>query len=262
MTEEEKRQLVLSIMAAEQQRQRSPLAGAQSQLNAALRRSAEQQRILTSLAQQGITWQQLKMAYDEEFERGHSAMLDFHLSYFYAGAAIAYHERFSTFPDDTGSFVRRVAAIPNDYSDRKDLIQAAQGLTGVNTTIYDDPGKPPITRATTAEYSKPTRKDREAVARMRRTGITKADLDYEKRLGYSNGWNSGFFFSTCYAALAIAMYEKGADAILIEKNIERIEELRYEEITAHDILMRCVNETGVDVSNLATTSARYEITTQ
>jgi hypothetical protein len=63
MTEEEKRQLALSIMAAEQQRQRSPLAGAQSQLNAALRRSAEQQRVLTSLAQQGITWQQLKMAY-------------------------------------------------------------------------------------------------------------------------------------------------------------------------------------------------------
>ena len=33
MTEEEKRQLALSIMAAEQQRQRSPLAGAQFQLN-------------------------------------------------------------------------------------------------------------------------------------------------------------------------------------------------------------------------------------
>ena len=63
MTEKEKRQLALSIMAAEQQRQRSLLAGAQSQLNAALRRSAEQQRVLTSLAQQGITWQQLKMAY-------------------------------------------------------------------------------------------------------------------------------------------------------------------------------------------------------
>ena len=63
MTEEEKRQLALSIMAAEQQRQRSPLAGAQFQLNAALRRSVEQQRVLTSLAQQGITWQQLKMAY-------------------------------------------------------------------------------------------------------------------------------------------------------------------------------------------------------
>ena len=51
-------------------------------LNAALRRSAKQQRVLTPLAQQGITWQQLKMAYDEEFERGHSAMLDFHLSFF------------------------------------------------------------------------------------------------------------------------------------------------------------------------------------
>ena len=63
MTEEEKRQLALSIMAAEQQRQRSPLSGAQSQLNAALRRSAEHQRVLSSLAQQGITWQQLKMAY-------------------------------------------------------------------------------------------------------------------------------------------------------------------------------------------------------
>ena len=83
MTEEEKRRLALSIMAAELQRQRSPLAGSQSQLNAALRRSAEQQRVLTSLAQQGITWQQLKTAYDEEFERGHSAMLDFHLSYLY-----------------------------------------------------------------------------------------------------------------------------------------------------------------------------------
>lgn len=262
MTEEEKRQLALSIMAAEQQRQRSPLAGAQSQLNAALRRSAEQQRVLTSLAQQGITWQQLKMAYDEEFERGHSAMLVFHLSYFYAGAAIAYHEHFCASPDDTGSFVRRVAAIPNDFPDRNTLLRAAHGMTGVNMTFYDDPGKPPITRATTTEYSKPTRKDREAVARMRRTGITKTDLEYEKRLGYSNGWNSGFFFSTCYAALAIALHEKGADAILIEKNIERLEDLRYEEITAHDILMRCVNETGVDVSNLATTSARADNTTK
>lgn len=65
MTEEEKRQLALSIIAAKQQRNFSQLADAQSQLNAALRRSAEQQRALTSLAQQGITWQQLKMAHDE-----------------------------------------------------------------------------------------------------------------------------------------------------------------------------------------------------
>ena len=262
MTEEEKRRLVLSIMAAEQQRQRSPLAGAQSQLNAALRRSAEQQSVLASLAQQGISWQQLKTAYNEEFERGHSAMLDFHLSYFYAGAAIAYHEYFSALPDDTGSFVRRVAAIPNDYPDRKAIILAAQSLTGVDTTIYDDPGKPPVTRATTTEYCKPTRKDREAVVRMRRTGITKADLEYEKRLGYSNGWNSGFFFSICYAALAIALHEKGTDALLIEKTVDRIQELRYEEITAHDILLRCINETGVDVSNLATASARADNSTR
>ena len=262
MTEEEKRQLALSIMAAELQRQRSPLAGAQSQLNASLRRSAEQQKVLTSLSQQGITWQQLKTAYDKEFERGHSAMLDFHLSYFYAGAAIAYHERLSTLPDDTGSFVRRVAAIPNEYSDRNILIQVAQGLTGVDTRFYDNPGKPPVTRATTTEYSKPTRKDQEAVVRMRRTGITTADLEYEKRLGYSNGWNTGFFFSTCYAALAIALHEKGTDALLIEKTVDRIQELRYEEITAHDILLRCINETGVDVSNLATASARADNSTR
>ena len=158
--------------------------------------------------------------------------------------------------------MRRVAVIPNDYPDRKALILAAQSLTGVDTTFYDDPGKPPITRATTTEYNKPTRKDREAVARMRRTGITKADLEYEKRLGYSNGWNSGFFFSTCYAALAIVLHEKGADAILIENTIERLEELRYEEITAHDILMHCVNETGVDVSNLVTSFARADNTTK
>ena len=112
MTEEEKRRLVLSIMAAEQQRQRSPLAGAQSQLNAALRRSAEQQSVLASLAQQGISWQQLKTAYNEEFERGHSAMLDFHLSYFYAGAAIAYHEDFSALPDDTGSLCAALLPSP------------------------------------------------------------------------------------------------------------------------------------------------------
>ena len=77
----------------------------------------------------------------------------------------------------------------------------------------------------------------------------KALEEYERKLGYSNGWNTGFYFSACYAAVALALAEfnhAGEAAAFID----RLEELRYEEITAQDIVDRAGNEAGVDVSGM------------
>lgn len=252
MTEEEKRALALSIMKQEQQRLatstfRDHQAAESSQ---AARRIAANQAVFSRLAQRGITWQQLKEAYDEAFNEGHEAMIDHHLSYLYAGAAIAYHEAFDTFSDDTADFVRRIAAIPDEIADRTELVRKALDTIGLDTTEYDDNGQPPQYRAMITAKTRATRKDRKAVARMKESGITQDDLEYEKRLGYSNGWNSGFYFSACYAAVALALAEfdhRGEARAFID----RLEELRYEEITAQDIMDRAVNETGVDVSGVA-----------
>ena len=70
-------------------------------------------------------------------------MLDFQLSYFYAGVCIAYHEYFSASLNDTDSFVQRIAAISNEYPDRASLVKTARDLTGVNTARYDAPGSLP-----------------------------------------------------------------------------------------------------------------------
>lgn len=87
---------------------------------------------------------------------------------------------------------------------------------------------------------------------MRKTGITEADLEYERNLGYRNGWNSGFSFSVCYGAAALVLHRSyGWKAVEIKRFIERVNDLRYEEITDMDILERARNEAGVDVSGLA-----------
>ena len=88
---------------------------------------------------------------------------------------------------------------------------------------------------------------------LKRTGITSSDLEYERQLGYRNGWNSGFNFSICYGAAAIILsrqYKYTSDAV--ERFLERVDELRYEEISTEDILDRARQEAGVDVSGLVT----------
>ena len=176
-------------------------------------------------------------------------MIDHHLSFLYAGVVIALKEFYATTSEETAAFVKRLARIPDDTPSREELIKKASELTGIDTTPYDDPGQSPTLRAMVGSNSHASKKDRAAVARMKRTGITEADLAYEKRLGYTNGWNSGFYFSACYAATALALYEFGHGDKVIEF-ITRLEELRYEEISSADIIDRAIRETGVDVSSM------------
>ena len=97
-----------------------------------------------------------------------------------------------------------------------------------------------------------TRADEKAIKRMKRTGITKADLEYEKSVGYQAGWNSGFGYSVCYASLALALHRTfGSNEDEIESIFDRVDELEYEEISAADIIERAREEAGVDVSELA-----------
>ena len=91
MTEEEKRKALLDFMAAEQRR--SPLSFNQDKINNIMRRTARQRELYASLARQGITWQQLKLAYDEEYAKGQSEMIRFRLSFFYGSLAVAFHEQ-------------------------------------------------------------------------------------------------------------------------------------------------------------------------
>lgn len=96
-----------------------------------------------------------------------------------------------------------------------------------------------------------TRADRRTAERMRRTGITPADLEEEQEIGYQHGWNTTFYTSACYAATALTLKEiYHADANDIEAFLGRIGEITDEEICRADILDRCSHETGLDVSGL------------
>ena len=84
---------------------------------------------------------------------------------------------------------------------------------------------------------------------MRRTGITPADLEYERQIGYQHGWNTVFYKNACYAATALTLNEMyHTDTAGIEAFLDRIGEIFDEEISRADILERCRCETGFDVS--------------
>ena len=192
MTEEEKRALAFQIMEQEQKRLRSTAVfdANAAKLNASLQRTAKQRQVFSNLAQNGITWDQLREAYHESFQSGHDAMLTFKLSFFYAGAAIAYHEAFGSEAEKTAAFIQQMCDIAEEYPDRPAIVEKCLAETGIDTALYDEsssftPGRALMTPATA------TRKDREAVERMRKTGITQRDLEYEKKIGYSNGWHTG-----------------------------------------------------------------------
>lgn len=92
-----------------------------------------------SLSQKGITWEQLRDAYNEAYDRGHTAMLDHHLAYFYAGIAIAFkEERTSSTPDDVAEFVRAVYAMPSTIDNRDDLMSLCLSETGVDVGRWDE----------------------------------------------------------------------------------------------------------------------------
>ena len=260
MIEEEKRRLALVFFAAEQahlsSRTATVFSTAQSKLEASLAHTARRRAVFNALSQKGITWEELRDAYNEEFQKGHNAMLDHHLSYFYAGLAIAFKEdRPSATPEEIAAFVRAVYELPANITDRKEMIQICLDETGIDVGAYDEEASYSPPRAT-LNSSTATRKDREAVARMRKTGITEADLQYERELGYHNGWNSGFSFSVCYGAAALVLHrDYNFTPSEIEMVIERLEELRHEEISAADIIQRAREEVGVDVSELGRAEA-------
>ena len=175
MTEEEKRALALHIMEQETTRLRSRTHALndqnQQRLNTSLQRTAKQRQVLSSLAQNGITWEELRDAYHTAFQSGHEAMLTFKLSFFYAASAIAFHERFDAPPETVAAFIEQMCDIAEDYPDRHSIEEKCLAETGINTSFYDEssaftPGRALVTTATA------TRKDREAVERMKKTGIT------------------------------------------------------------------------------------------
>jgi len=118
MTEEEKRKALLDFMAAEQRR--SPLSFNQDKINNMMLRTARQRELYASLARQGITWQQLKQAYDEEYAKGQSEMIRFRLSFFYGSLAVAFHERFSSSTEQTSAYLRQVEKTINGEDSKEE----------------------------------------------------------------------------------------------------------------------------------------------
>ena len=254
MTEAEKRALAFQIMQQEAARlsSHSPLDAAHADLASSLRRSEAHKKAYSSLAQNGITWDDLRSAYHTAFKAGHDAMLTYKLSFFYAGAAIAFHERFDAPPETVAAFIEQMVDIAEEYTDRVTIVSQCLDETGVDTSIFDEASTFTPSRALMTANSNATRKDREAVERMTRSGITQKDLEYEKEIGYSNGWNTGAGLSVCYGCAAIALHRyHSVSRVEIEQFIDRVRELEDEEISASDIISRALDETGVDVSEIA-----------
>lgn len=255
MTEGEKRALALQIMQQEQARLHSRTQSFndqnRQQLDASLARSRSLQKALDSLAQNGITWDQLRQTYHEAFKAGHQAMLTYKLSFFYAGAAIAFHEKYDSEPKSTSDFINQMCDIAEEYTDRAAIIQQCLAETSIDTSVFDETSHQSPSRALMTS-AVATRKDREAVERMKRSGITQKDLEYEKNLGYHNGWNTGAGLSVCYGCAALALHRfHGCEKDEIEQFLERIEQLQDEEISTQDIIARALEETDVDVSEIA-----------
>lgn len=258
MNEEEKRARTLSFMEQEQSRfldTHSALDAAASNINASLTHSAKVREALSSLVQQGITWDELCDAYHTAFNDGQQAKMSFNLSFFYAGATIAFHEAFSSSEKETADFISQICDIAEQSKDRPTIVQHSRDETGVDTTQFDETSTQAPSRALISA-SMANRKDREAVEWMRRSGITPKDLEYEKTVGYNNGWNAGVGMSVCYGCAALALYKfHRLSAPDIEHFLERVKELKDDEISAHDIIERTIAEAGVDVSQITAAEA-------
>ena len=245
MTEEEKRKLALEIFAAEQARlQNGRVLDTQSaRIQTTLARSEKQHRMMTTLAQNGITWGELKSTFDEAVERGKNDMIQLNMGYFYAGMAIAYKEAVTgADPDAILDFLHAVSIRMEQEESTEEIIQSAERIVSMDLRSYDTPPRP---------VSKGSRKDRAAVERMKKSGITKADLEYEAEIGYQHGRNSEFFHSACYAVVVLVLKEVyGWDRDRIERYIDRVNDLRYEEISRKDILEWAMKETGIDVEGI------------
>ena len=247
MTEAEKRALALQIMAQEQQRMVQKSKGSpildenKALLTDVVQRVTRNQELFDSLAQQGITWQQLKAAYNEGYQRGRNEMLDYNLSFFYAAAAIVHHEQLTSNPDEVLAFIQALPDALEGETDIDLIRERCLKQTGVDVNGFDKPEAQIVGKQEAIK----------ALERMKKTGITQKDVEYERQIGYDHGWNSPFHMSACYAAAALSLAQTTS---VIETFLFRIQEVMDEEISAADILERCRVETGADVSRLATNS--------
>ena len=264
MTDEEKRALALQIVEQECLRSQSPLDAARERINVSLRRSEERRQSFASLAQKGHTWDELQEAYSSAYEHGKRDMVAFHLTFFYCSLALALHEIFAFSSSAIKSFIGCVEDMMNNEDGREDLLASCREQTGIDTSFADIPAVP----------DRSTRKDREAVNRMLRTGITARDIELERESGYYYGRNSGFFLSAGYAGVALLLsrpssiptdgenggntvHLKGMGQSDIESFLDRMEEISSEEICVSDILERVKSEAGIDASAVAS-EANYK----
>lgn len=242
MTEEEKRAKALAFLEAEKQRlQTNPYRRDAIDAETS-RRINSNQRFYASFAQQGITIKELQKAYNDAYRRGERDMLNYRFNFFYAATVIAYHEAFSASPEEASAFMKSLATAPKECKTHEELVQLCLTETGVDTSYADEK----------KEKAHATRKDRAAVDRMQKTGITQRDLEIEAQIGYEDGRNEPFFLSSCYATTGIMLSRlHGADAAAIERFLERIAEVVDEEISVDDIVERAKREAGVDVGQMA-----------
>ena len=244
MTEAEKRALALQIMKQEQAR----LASSTFRDHVAAQESETQQRIATrqqyynDFAQQGITFQEFQRAYNDAYEQGRSDMLAYRFSFFYASTAIAYHELFTATPEDVATFMKALPKAPEGCENHAELVQRCVEETGFDPSFADEK----------KAEARVTRRDRAAVDRMRKTGITERDLAIEREEGYRDGRNEPFYLSSCYAAVALVLHDQhGCGPEEIESFLDRVAEITDEEISVDDIIERARQEAGVDVSEMA-----------
>ena len=244
MTEEEKRALALDFLAAEKQRLKSSTfrdhrAAYEAETH---ERFATRQQYYDAFAQQGITFREFQLAYNDAYERGRSDMLAYRFSFFYAATAIAYSEIFSAEPEETSVFMKALPKAPEGCANHAELVQRCVDETGFDPSFADEK----------KAEARVTRRDRAAVDRMRKTGITERDLEIEREEGYRDGRNEPFYLSSCYAAVAITLHRQhGSNVGDIESFLDRVAEITDEEISVDDIIERARQEAGVDVSEMA-----------
>ena len=244
MTEAEKRALALQFMEQEQQRLASTsfIDHKHAAITDLHHEIATRQQYYDAFAQQGITFREYQKAYNDAYERGRSDMLAYRFSFFYAATAIAYHEILSAEPEETGIFMKALPKAPEGCKDHKGLVQRCLNETGFDPSFVDE--KKPEPRS--------SRKDRQAVDRMRKTGITERDLEIERQEGYRDGRNEPFFLSSCYSAVALVLHRQhDYSAAEIESFLDRVAEITDEEISSEDIIERARTEAGVDITGLA-----------
>ena len=143
MTEEEKRRLALEFFAAEQSRLSSRtgfvIDAHRGRMQTTLARSEKQHRMMTTLAQNGITWGELKSTFDEAVERGKNGMIQLNMGYFYAGMAIAYKETVTgADPDAILDFLHAVSIRMEQEESTEEIIQSAERIVSMDIQIKNN----------------------------------------------------------------------------------------------------------------------------